>query len=623
MVSLRCASRLLVVALVIATACRGTSTHPGMASADPPAVARGDVALPSTPPPVPTVGATAGSVGEWPIDGRNTALTRYSELNQITAANVAELQSAWSLSTGELHGHEGTPLVVGSTMYIVTPFPGVAYALDLAHSGQVKWEFRPNTDPWAVGVACCDVVTRGWAYGDGKLIYNLLDDRTIAIDGNTGREVWETKLDDVRKGVTMTMAPLVVKDKVIVGNSGGEMGVLGWIAALDIKTGKLLWRAYSTGPDSLVKIGPDFHPFYAKDRGQNLGVTTWPVDAWKHGAGAVWGWVSYDPAQNLIFYGTSNPGPWTQDQRPGDNKWTSTLFARDPDDGTAKWADQITPHDEHDYDAITESILVDFPINGQMRKLAVHFDRNGFAYTIDRTTGEILIAKPFAYENWAKDIDLKTGAPELNPDKNTMAGVTVRDICPPDVGGKDAEPAAFSPETKLFYIPAINLCMDYQAFKVSYIPGTPYWGVRMRRYPAPGGHRGELIAWDATTGTARWQVPEKFPLFGGALATGGNVVFYGTLDGYLKAVDATSGKPLWQAKVGSGIVGNPMTYLGPDGKQYVAVLSGVGGAANTQKGVPGFAPPGGTLYVYTLGATPASSGQTANASGTHRTSGAP
>lgn len=554
----------------------------------------------AAPAPAPTVGATAGSVGEWRIGGRNTALTRYSELDQITTDNVAHLQPAWTFSTGQLHGHEGTPLVVDSTMYIVTPFPGVAYALDLTRPGQIKWEFHPNTDPWAVGVACCDVVTRGWAYADGKLIYNLLDDRTVALDVKTGKEVWETRLDDIRKGATMTMAPLIVKDKVIVGNSGGEMGVMGWIAGLDLKTGKMLWRAYSTGPDSLVKIGTDFHPFYGKDRGKDLGVSSWPADGWKHGAGAVWGWVSYDPAQNLIYYGTSNPGPWTQDQRPGENKWTSTLFARDPDNGAAKWADQITPHDEHDYDAITEYILVDLPINGQTRKLAVHFDRNAFAYTIDRTTGEILVAKPFAYENWAKDIDLKTGAPDLNPEKNTMSGVRVKDICPPDVGGKDQEPAAFSPRTNLFYVPAINLCMDYQAYKVSYIPGTPYWGVNMKRYPAPGGHSGELIAWDAATGTAKWQDNEQFPVFGGVLTTAGNVVFYGTVDGYFKAVDATNGKLLWQTRVGSGIVGNPMTYLGPDGKQYVAVLSGVGGAAAIEKGIPGYTPLGGELYVYQL-----------------------
>jgi alcohol dehydrogenase (cytochrome c) len=555
----------------------------------------------SLPAPTPTVGVSAGSVGEWEIDGKNTALTRFSDLDQITTANVAQLRPAWSFATGELHGHEGTPLVVGSTMYIVTPFPNVAYALDLAHPGQIKWEFHPNTDPWSVGVACCDVVVRGWAYGDGKLIYNLLDDRTIAVDANTGKEVWETKLDDVRRGVTMTMAPLVVKDKVIVGNSGGEMGALGWIAALDIHTGKLVWQAYNVGPDSLARIGADFHPFYQKDRGKDLGVTTWPTDAWKHGAGTVWGWLSYDPQQNLLFYGTSNPGPWTQNQRPGDNKWTSTLFARDPDNGMAKWADQITPHDEHDYDAITESILVDLPVNGQMRKLLVHFDRNAFAYTIDRTTGEILIAKPFSYENWASKVDLTTGAPVPNPDKNTGEGMNVKDICPPDVGGKDAEPAAFSPRTKLFYVPAINLCMDYQAYHVSYIPGTPYWGVKMKRYPAPGGHRGELVAWDATTGTKAWEIPEKFPLFGGAMATAGDLVFYGTVDGYFKAADARTGKVLWQTKVGSGIIANPMTYLGPDGKQYVAVLSGVGGAASTQKMVPGYTPQGGTLYVYSLG----------------------
>lgn len=545
-------------------------------------------------------GTARGGAGEWTSQGKSYALSRYSDLTQVTTSTVKNLKLAWSFSTGELRGHEGAPLVVGNTMYLVTPFPNVAYAIDLTKPPTVKWRFEPNTDPWSVGVACCDVVIRGWAYDNGKLIYNLLDDRTIALDANTGTLLWQTKLADVNDGITMTMSPLIVKGKVLVGNSGGEMGARGWLKALDENTGKVLWTAYSTGADSDVKIGPRFKPYYQKDRGKDLGLTTWPPDGWKHGAGTVWGWISYDPTLNLIYYGTSNPGPWNQDQRPGDNKWTSTIFARDPDTGEAVWADQITPHDLWDYDAVNESILVDLPIGGRTRPVLVHFDRNAFGYTIDRATGEILVAAPFSNLNWSTGVDLKTGAPNVVPEKKTHQGATIQNICPPDIGGKDQQPAAFSPRTGLFYVPTNNECMDYTGIESSYIAGTPYWGAQMTRHAGPGGNRGAFIAWDATTGKVVWSIPEKFLVYSGALATAGDVVFYGTIDGYFKAVDARTGKELWRFKVGSGVIGAPITYLGPDGKQYVAVLTGVGGAAGVDSHVDGYPSEGGALYVFSL-----------------------
>jgi hypothetical protein len=230
-------------------------------------------------------------------------------------------------------------------------------------------------------------------------------------------------------------------------------------------------RAYSTGPDSAVKIGPRFKPFCAKE-GKDLGVSTWPADGWRHGAGAAWGWISYDPELNVVYYGTSNPGPWNQNQRPGDNKWTSTIFARDPDTGDAIWAYQVTPHDLWDYDAVNESILVDLPINGATRKVLVHFDRNAFAYTIDRTTGEVLVAKPFQDLNWSTGVDLKTGLPSVVSERRTMQGVNVTNICPPDIGGKDFQPAAFAPRTGLFYVPTNHMCMDYQGYEASYVAGA-------------------------------------------------------------------------------------------------------------------------------------------------------
>jgi PQQ-dependent dehydrogenase (methanol/ethanol family) len=542
--------------------------------------------------------------GDWKMPSRDYGGTRYSPLNEITTANAAQLQLAWTFDDGESHyGHEMTPLVANNTMYIVSPFPNRAFAIDLTKpGGSVKWKYEPNPSPIAFGKACCDAVNRGAALYDGKLIYNLLDDHTVAVDAATGKELWRTKLANVEDGTTMTMAPLVVDGKVYVGNSGGEMGVAGWLAALDVNTGKELWRAYSVGPDSVVRIGSDFHPFYPWLQGKNLGETTWPAGAWKHGAGAVWGWVTYDPDLKSIYYGTSNTGPWNADQRPGLNLWTSGVFARNASDGMAKWAFVFTPHNEWDYDGVNENILVDLPINGQTRKVMVQFNRNGFAYTIDRTTGEVLVAKPFGHENWASGIDPKTAMPIVVPEKHTVpAGRWVRDICPADVGVKDFEPSAFSPRTGYFYVSVQNVCMDYKGREVSYIAGTPYWGAQMTRHVGPGGNYGEFIAFDAATGTKVWGIPEKFLTYSGALVTGGDVAFYGTVDGRFNAVDARTGKLLWSRKLGSGIISAPMAYRGPDGHEYVAVAAGVGGGAMVTASQPGFPARGSTYYVFALG----------------------
>jgi lanthanide-dependent methanol dehydrogenase len=524
--------------------------------------------------------ATSSAVAsaEWTMPAGDYANSRYSTLDEITSTNANRLRAAWTFSTGVLRGHEGQPLVIGNTMYLVTPYPNVAYALDLTQPGfPLKWKFRPENDQRSIGAACCDVVNRGASFANGKLVYNLLDGHTVAVDVATGKQAWRTRMADLDRGETITMAPIIVKDLVIVGASGGEMGVRGWIAAVDIETGKERWRAFNTGPDADVKIGPSFKPFYASDRGTDLGATTWPGTAWERGGGATWGWVSYDPELNLIYYGTSNPGPWNQNQRPGDNKWTCAILARDADTGELKWAFQITPHDLWDYDGVNENILVDLTVRGQPRKVLVHFDRNGFAYTIDRATGEVLLAEAFVPMNWSSGVDLTTGRPNVNPEKATKEGVNVKDICPSLEGGKNQQPAAFSPKTGLFYVPTINLCMDYEGRQVAYIPGTPYIGATPVEKPGPGGYTGEFMAWDATTGKKVWGIREPFPVWSGALVTAGNVVFYGTLDGWFKAADATTGKELWRFKVGSGVVGNPITYRGPDGKQYVAIYSGIGG----------------------------------------------
>ncbi|HEX2200245.1 MAG TPA: PQQ-dependent dehydrogenase, methanol/ethanol family, partial [Burkholderiales bacterium] len=408
--------------------------------------------------------------GEWHMAAKDYASTRYSELDEIHAGNVRELKLAWSFSTGVERGHEAAPLVAEGLIYIVTPWPNHVIALDF--QGKPRWRFDPKPHPGAQGVACCDTVNRGAAYAEGRIFFNTLDNQTIALDAKSGRELWRTTLGDIRQGETMTMAPLVVKGKVLVGNSGAELGVRGWLAALDAKTGKVAWRAYSTGPDKDVLIGPQFKPFYDMDRGKDLGVASWPPEAWKVGGGTPWGWISYDPQLNLIYYGTGNPGPWNPEQRPGDNKWTSGIFARDPDSGQARWFYQWSPHDLHDYDGVNENILVEL----QGRKVLVRPERNGYVYVLDRATGEVLSATPFVHITTSLGVDLKSGRLQYNPQKKPQLGVAIRDICPASPGAKDWQPSAWSPRTKLLYMPYQNLCQDAISYETSYISGTPYLG---------------------------------------------------------------------------------------------------------------------------------------------------
>ncbi|HEX3281846.1 MAG TPA: methanol/ethanol family PQQ-dependent dehydrogenase [Pyrinomonadaceae bacterium] len=559
--------------------------------------------------------------GQWLMPAKNYASTRFSSLDQVNSGNVASLKLAWSFSTSVLRGHEAAPIVANNTMYIVTPYPNIVWALDLTQPGApVKWKYESKPASASQGVACCDVINRGAVYADGKVFFNTLDDYTIGLDASTGKELWKTQVGDINKGETMTMAPLVVKDKVLVGNSGGEFGVRGWLTALDAASGKIAWRAYHTGPDADVLIGPNFHPFYPQDKGKDLGISTWPADAWRIGGGTTWGWISYDPDQDLIFYGTGNPGPWNPEQRPGDNKWTCGIFARKPENGEAVWYYQFSPHDLHDYDAVNEQILLDLPVNGQTRKVIVRPERNGYVYVLDRTNGQVLSANSYAYITSSKGVDLNSGQLIYNETKTPQAGKVIREICPAAPGAKDWQPSAFSPRTGLLYIPHQNLCMDVEGLEANYIAGTPYVGANVKMYAGPGGNRGEFLAWDPVKGEKVWAIQEKFPVWSGAVATAGDVVFYGTMDGWFKAVDARSGQLLWQFKCGSGIIGQPIVYRGPDGKQYVAVLAGVGGWSgaivaagldprdptaalgfvNAMTDLPDATTKGGMLYVFAL-----------------------
>jgi lanthanide-dependent methanol dehydrogenase len=519
---------------------------------------------------------------QWVMPTGSYSNERYSELKQINTQNVQNLRPVWTFSTGVLRGHEGAPLVIGDVMYVHTPYPNNVFALDLKDNGRIIWKYEPRQDPSVIPVMCCDTVNRGVAYGDGKIILDQADATVVALDAKTGKEVWKVQNGDAKKGETMTSAPMIVKDKVIVGISGGEFGVQGRVTAYNLKDGKKVWNAYSVGPDDQILF--DAHTTaMGKPVGTNSSLATWQGDQWKIGGGATWGWYSYDPQLNLIYYGSGNPSTWNPVQRPGDNKWSMTIFARNPDTGVAKWVYQMTPHDEWDYDGINEMILADIPVKGKETKALVHFDRNGFGYTLNRETGELLVAEKYDPKvNWATHVDMTTGRPEVVKQYSTQAGGedhNSQQICPAALGSKDQQPAAFSPTTKLFYVPTNHVCMDYEPFKVSYTAGQPYVGATLSMYPPKGEtNLGNFIAWDAGTGKIAWSDPEPFSVWSGALATAGGIVFYGTLEGYLKAVDEKTGKELYRFKTPSGIIGNVMTYV-HGGKQYIAVLSGVGGWA--------------------------------------------
>ena len=532
----------------------------------------------------------------WAIWGGNYAGTRYSELSDINVDNVKNLQPAWSFSTGVLRGHEGGPLVIDDMLYIHTPFPNTVYAID-QKTQAVIWEYTPTQDAdVTIPVMCCDTVNRGLGYGDGKIFLQQSDTVLTALDAKTGKRVWSVQNGDPKLGMTNTSSPFVVKDMVLTGISGGEFGVRGFMAAYDTKSGKLRWKGYSMGPDADTLIDPSNTTTWENGKvtpvGADSSVKTWKGDQWKIGGGTTWGWYSYDPQLNLIYYGSGNPSTWNPVQRPGDNKWSMSLWARDADTGKVKWVYQMTPHDEWDFDGINEVPLVDQEVNGKMHKTIVHFDRNGFGYTLDRETGELLVAEKFDKSvNWASHVDMKTGRPQVvskysteqnGEDTNSLG------VCPAALGSKNQQPVSYSPQTGMFYISGNHLCMNYEPFAVDYKAGQPYVGATLTMMPAgadaitgqPDGstNLGQFTAWDAKTGKIVWSNKEQFSVWSGSVATAGGVVMYGTLEGYLKAVDAKTGKELYKFKTPSGIIGNVNTWK-YNGKQYVGVLSGIGGWA--------------------------------------------
>ena len=526
----------------------------------------------------------------WVMPGKNYSSTNYSEMDQINADNVKRLRAAWSFSTGVLHGHEGTPLVVNGKMYVHGAFPNSTFALDLDDPTRILWHHKPKQDPVARAVACCDVVNRGLAYwpSDGEtpslILKTQLDGHIVALNAETGEEYWKLENSDIKVGSTLTIAPYVVKDLVIVGSSGAELGVRGYATAYDVKTGEQKWRAYATGPDESVLIGDDFNdqtPHYGQ---KGLGLETWEGDAWKIGGGTNWGWYAFDPVTNWIYYGTGNPAPWNETMRPGDNKWTMTIFARDVDTGEAKFGYQKTPHDEWDYAGVNVIMLSEQEDkNGKMRRLLTHPDRNGIVYTLDRETGELISAdKLDDTVNVFTHVDLETGIPVRDPEFATRMDHLTRDICPSAMGYHNQGHDSYDPERKLFFMGINHICMDWEPFMLPYRAGQFFVGATLNMYPGPKGNRqayeglGQVKAYNAITGEYAWEKMERFAVWGGTLATAGGVMFYGTLDSFIKARHSDTGELLWKFKLPSGAIGHPMTFE-HNGIQYVAIMYGVGG----------------------------------------------
>ena len=511
---------------------------------------------------------------QWVMPAGDYANIRHSALNDITADNAKGLKIAWQMSTNATRGHEGQPLVVGNTLYFESAYPNHVFAINL-DDYHIKWEFTPTQDAFAVSVACCDLVNRGVAFGDGLIIANALDGKVYALNADTGKIVWKANNADPELGQTVTSAPFVVaeKNRVIVGVSGGEYGVRGYVTAFDLHSGAKVWRAYSEGPDSDTLMGSDFTGPH------NAGVNTWHGEQWKIGGGTTWGWYSYDPKLDLFYYGSGNPGTWDPSARPGDNKWSMTVFARHPGNGHAVWAYQMTPHDQWDYDGVNEMILADIKVHDQQVPALVHFDRNGFAFEIDRRSGKLLLAEKYDPSvNWATGFNLASGKPNENPEMATREGKNTKGICPASIGAKDQQPASFDPQTGYFIVPTNHWCEDYQPFASKYKAGFPYVGETVKMYRGPGDYGGALIAWDPNTGKIVWSDHEHFPAWGGVATTDGGVAFYGTMDGYFKAVNTKTGELLFSQKMPSGIIANPIVFS-HGGKEFVATMSGVGGWA--------------------------------------------
>jgi methanol dehydrogenase (cytochrome c) subunit 1 len=519
----------------------------------------------------------------WVMQTKDYSSTHFSEMIDINANNVKNLKVAWSFSTGVLNGHEGGPLVVDGIMYVHTPYPNNVFAISLNEPDKILWQFKPKQNPAARAVACCDVVNRGLAYAPaGKdypatIFLNQLDGHVVALNAKTGQMIWKMENSDIAMGSTLTVAPFVVKDKVIVGTSGAELGVRGYATAFNIKDGKQAWRVYATGPDEDIKLAKNFNaanPHYGQF---GLGLKTWEGDAWKIGGGTNWGWYAYDSDLEMLYYGSGNPAPWNETMRPGDNKWTMTIWGRDVNTGEAKFGYQKTPHDEWDYAGVNYMGLSEQMVDGKMTKLLTHPDRNGLVYTLNRENGSLVNAfKIDDTVNWVKKVDLKTGLPVRDPEYSTHMDHQATGICPSAMGYHNQGIESYDPNKQLFFMGTNHICMDWEPFMLPYRAGQFFVGATLNMYPGPKGTLGQVKAMNSVTGKMEWEVQEKFAVWGGTMATAGDLIFYGTLDGYIKARHSKTGEELWKFKLPSGVIGHPITYK-HNNKQYVAIYYGVGG----------------------------------------------
>ena len=517
------------------------------------------------------------STGDVLQNGLGYNAQRYSPLKQVDTESVARLVPAWAFSFGgeKMRGQETQPLVEDGVMYVTGSYSRM-FAIDVK-TGTKLWEFAARLPEGLL--TCCDVINRGAALFGDKVYFMTLDAKVVALDKKTGKVVWSKDIDDPTAGHTATAAPLIIPSKkwgpiIVTGVSGSEFGIVGRVEARKVDNGDLVW----TRPTIEGNVGTVEGKPSTMTGKQN---ESWPGDMWKTGGGAPWLGGTYDPDSKLVFFGVGNPGPWNSHVRPGDNKWGCARIAIDPETGEIKWGFQTTPHDAWDYDGTNE--VVSFDLNGV--KAAATADRNGFFYVLERATGKFISAAPFVEKiNWAKGID-KDGKPIFDPafrpgdpakSADGKKGSAIFAV-PAFLGGKNWMPMAYSPDTKLFYIPSNEWGMDLWNEPVTYKKGGAYLGAGFTIKPVFEDHIGSLKALDPATGKIAWQVNNKSPLWGGVLTTAGGLVFYGTPEGNLKALDSKTGKELWQFNTGSGIVGSPITWE-QDGEQYISVVSGWGGA---------------------------------------------
>ena len=518
--------------------------------------------------------------GNWMSHGRTYNEQRFSPLQTINDKNVAQLGLAWSYDLDTRRGQEATPLVVDGVMYFTTAWSKVV-SLDAA-SGARLWEYDPKVPPeWAVN-ACCDVVNRGVAAWKGKVFVGTLDGRLIALDAATGKPIWETLTIDPKVRYTITGAPRVVKGKVIIGNGGAEMGVRGYVSAYDTETGKLVWRFYTVPGDPSK---PFESPVLKR------AAETWSGEWWKNGGGGtVWDSMAYDPQLDLLYIGSGNADPWARKIRNAqveDNLLASSIIALRPDTGEYAWHYQENPGDEWDYDSAEQIILADLRIDGQLRQVLLHAPKNGFFYVLDRATGKLLSAKPFARVSWATGIDLRTGRPIESTEAQYEASNKPLVVSPGPGGAHTWQPASYSPATGLVYFPVMEAGFAYKSNKqfshkaLAFNTGTDPVAAGMPLEPNVkkailGSIKGHLTAWDPVQQMEVWRADRPGPWNGGALSTAGNLVFEGTGSGQFEAFRANTGEKMWSASTQSGITAGPISYT-VNGEQYVAILAGWGG----------------------------------------------